>query len=99
MPGWWGLDTYSYGYHGDDGKKFQYTVVGNGTFYSETYGQGDVVGCGVDFIKKIIYFTRNGERLRKSSLEPLPYRELTRNPRSGCIHRHNRQTVSLCGVW
>jgi Ran-binding protein 9/10 len=28
-----------------------------------TYGAGDVIGCGVDFTSRSVYFTKNGVRL------------------------------------
>ncbi|KAI5842025.1 concanavalin A-like lectin/glucanase domain-containing protein, partial [Tricharina praecox] len=57
MPGW---DSRTWGYHGDDGQKF--TGAGYGDFYSELYGIGDTVGCGVDK-QGNIFFTKNGVHL------------------------------------
>lgn len=59
MPGW---DSRTWGYHGDDGQKF--TGAGYGDFYSELYGIGDTVGCGVDK-QGNIFFTKNGVHLGK----------------------------------
>ena len=60
MPGW---SQGSWGYHGDDGKMF----IGNpiGITYGPTYGTGDTVGCGVDFMSRSVFFTKNGEKLGK----------------------------------
>ena len=60
MPGW---HHDSWGYHGDDGKRF--SEAGPGVPYGPLYGTGDVVGCGVDFKSKIAFFTKNGEKLGK----------------------------------
>ncbi len=60
MPGW---KPVSWGYHGDDGKKFD--QIGGGTDYGPTYGAGNVVGCGVNFTTNSAFFTRNGQYLGK----------------------------------
>lgn len=56
MPGW---DTNSYGYHGDDGGIFH----GHGDMirpYGPSFGVGDTVGCGLDYVSKRIFFVKNG---------------------------------------
>ncbi|KAJ2821349.1 hypothetical protein IWW50_004673 [Coemansia erecta] len=55
LPGW---DPGSWGYHGDDGHGF--AGAGSGSRYGPRYSTGDTVGCGVDFMKRRIFFTRNG---------------------------------------
>jgi len=57
MPGWY---RGMWGYHGDDGILF--LERGFGPNYSETYGVGDVVGCGVDK-EQNLFFTKNGVHL------------------------------------
>ena len=59
MPGW---DPNSFGYHGDDGGIFH----ASGSMvqqYGPTYGVGDVVGCGIDFLKGHLFYTLNGKYL------------------------------------
>uniref|UniRef100_A0AC34F8D6 B30.2/SPRY domain-containing protein n=1 Tax=Panagrolaimus sp. ES5 TaxID=591445 RepID=A0AC34F8D6_9BILA len=58
LPGW---DTQSFGYHGDDGNFF--CSSGKGQQYGPKFGINDCVGCGVNFAKKQIFFTKNGENL------------------------------------
>jgi len=59
MPGW---DSFSYGYHGDDGGIFH----AKGQMlkqYGPSFGVGDIIGCGIDYHQRAIFFTRNGEFL------------------------------------
>eukprot|EP00761_Pharyngomonas_kirbyi_P014159 gb/GECH01014189.1/.p1 GENE.gb/GECH01014189.1/~~gb/GECH01014189.1/.p1 ORF type:complete len:449 (+),score=80.66 gb/GECH01014189.1/:1-1347(+) len=60
QPGWRFL---SYGYHGDDGKKFDYKHRGRGSAYGPCFGTGDTVGCGIDFSDRSIFFVINGKTL------------------------------------
>ncbi|KAJ2600571.1 hypothetical protein EV177_007121 [Coemansia sp. RSA 1804] len=55
LPGW---DIGSWGYHGDDGNVFG--GDGRGTGYGPRFTTGDTVGCGIDFMRQRIFFTRNG---------------------------------------
>ncbi|KAJ2388777.1 hypothetical protein GGI23_005983, partial [Coemansia sp. RSA 2559] len=55
LPGW---DIGSWGYHGDDGHVFG--GDGRGTGYGPRFTTGDTVGCGIDFVRQRIFFTRNG---------------------------------------
>ncbi|CAM9656017.1 unnamed protein product, partial [Choristocarpus tenellus] len=54
MPGW--ID-HSYGYHGDDGRKFGPGST-EGTW--DKWQDGDVIGCGFDCQRSTIWYTRNG---------------------------------------
>ena len=49
-------EPHSYGYHGDDGKKFH--NHGQGHDYGPTYSTGDVIGAGVHLERQEIFFTR-----------------------------------------
>ena len=54
MPGW---AVHSYGYHGDDGRKFgANSTPGDWSLFSS----GDVIGCGFDMTRRVIFYTRNG---------------------------------------
>ncbi|CAG9537828.1 unnamed protein product [Cercopithifilaria johnstoni] len=64
LPGW---DRASYGYHGDDGNFF--CSSGTGHAYGPTFKMNDVIGCGVDFVRKSIFFTKNGRHLGIAIME------------------------------
>lgn len=59
----------TYGYHGDDGKAFTWadnpnpSTVSNEYNLGITYGDGDILGCGVDLVNDTIFFTKNGKSL------------------------------------
>lgn len=55
-----GHEINTWGYHSDDGK-----IMTGADSSSEThkFGQGDTVGCGVNFAKGTIFFTKNGVHL------------------------------------
>ncbi|KAL8929810.1 MAG: hypothetical protein Q9208_000954 [Pyrenodesmia sp. 3 TL-2023] len=64
MPGW---HPSSWGYHGDDGRKFhngegmEYHKHDRGGFeYSATYHANDIVGCGINRQTGKVFFTKNG---------------------------------------
>lgn len=58
LPGW---DPISYGYHGDDGNFF--SSSGKGVEYGPTFTTGDVIGCGLNFVTRQLFFTKNGQHL------------------------------------
>lgn len=65
MVGW---RAYSWGYHSDDG--FCYKAASNGFEYGPKFGQGDVIGCGIDpFLYELdpmcraVFWTKNGKPL------------------------------------
>ena len=41
LPGW---KRSSYGYHGDDGRIFEYSSIGRGRKYGEKFGSNDIIG-------------------------------------------------------
>ena len=52
----------TYGYHGDDGRKYCYLGSpsrsnNTGTDFGPTYGTGDTVGAGLNFESQEIFFT------------------------------------------
>ncbi|GAB5356788.1 hypothetical protein AAMO2058_000319000 [Amorphochlora amoebiformis] len=67
QPGW---DSFSYGYHGDDGNIFHGS--GMGEEFGSAFGPGDVVGCGIDYTNRSIFFTKNGAFLGVAFEDVLP---------------------------
>ncbi|CAI2169231.1 3659_t:CDS:2 [Funneliformis geosporum] len=58
LPGW---EPKSFGYHGDDGNKFESN--GTGAPYGPIFTTGDIIGCGINFYKKKAFYTKNGKNL------------------------------------
>ncbi|KAH0034984.1 purine and uridine phosphorylase, partial [Aureobasidium melanogenum] len=56
--GWPGLDVGSWVYHGDDGTKSG--GARGDEEYTEGYGAGDIICCGVDFNSNTVAFYKNG---------------------------------------
>jgi hypothetical protein len=53
-----GWDSGSYGYHSDDGLLYgEYKVDG---ISWRSWKQGDIIGCGIDYYRGVLFYTRNG---------------------------------------
>ena|ERR1043166_3545497 len=52
----WELNTF--GYHGDDGKKFRSFYTGRD--YGPPFTAGDTIGCGINFYNRTAFYTKNG---------------------------------------
>ena len=61
MPGWNTSSVNSYGYHGDDGNLFGEDKVITSSL--PLWSAGDVIGLGINFESRTIFYTRNGELL------------------------------------
>lgn len=61
------LGQLSWGYHGDDGAFFEHLKGRRYDVEWFPYGQGDTVGCAIDFSKAEIFYTRNGKRLMETA--------------------------------
>ena len=58
IPGW---ENDSIGYHSDDGNIF--ISSNTGYSYGKPYENNDIIGCCIDFVNKIVFFTKNQEKL------------------------------------
>jgi hypothetical protein len=58
-----GWNIWSVGYHGDDGGVFQGLpyLRGDDSDRARPYGNGNTVGCGIDYRKGEVFFTLDGE--------------------------------------
>lgn len=65
LPGW---DTHSYGYHSDDGGIY-HGLGRQLSKFGPSFGQGDIVGCGIDYRDHSIFYTLNGRFLGKAFKE------------------------------
>lgn len=86
-PGW---DSGTYGFHGDDGKKF--AAQSWGTNYGPIFRENDVVGCCVNFETQTCFYTVNGKNLgtafRNIPLTPL-------YPTVGCGSENEKLEVNF----
>mmetsp|Transcript_19531 Transcript_19531/g.53596 ORF Transcript_19531/g.53596 Transcript_19531/m.53596 type:complete len:428 (-) Transcript_19531:1404-2687(-) len=71
QPGW---DTFSLGYHGDDGCFFHGTGRAS-RLCGPSYGSGDTVGCGVHMPSLSVFFTLNGMLVGVPCLLPSELRD------------------------
>lgn len=75
QPGW---TEDSIGFHSDDGRLFFGTGTDSEPF-GPSYGDGDVVGCGVHIPSMSVFFTKNGKLIGTAYIintEPRTFREL-----------------------
>jgi hypothetical protein len=65
FPGWEPKRNFpsgrSWAYHGDDGALYAGKSY-SAQSYSEPYGPGDTIGCGVDLDARKLWFTKNGKK-------------------------------------
>ena len=91
MPGW---KKGSWAYHGDDGKLF---LNGDqGVQFGDTYGVGDVIGCGSDMDGDELFFTKNGTRVGELRYDSLLY-EPDMNRSRMC--RQIASWEAICSGW
>jgi len=60
-----GHEKYSFGYHSDGSIHMEGYKI---TEYGPTFGEGDTVGCGLDWNVGSLFFTVNGRKLGKYPL-------------------------------
>lgn len=64
LPGYCSEYGATWGFHSDDGFKYTYEDLSEkGELWGPIWGKGDTVGCGLDFAKNCIFYTKNGEFL------------------------------------
>jgi len=64
LPGW---QQYSFAYHGDDGNYFEECGTGENFGIGCPFGQGDTVGCALDWANECLHFVLNGKKVGKYS--------------------------------
>lgn len=64
-----GWESKSFGYHGDDGNKFEST--GTGAPYGPLFTTGDTIGCAINFFSKKAFYTKNGKNLGSHSIHEI----------------------------
>jgi hypothetical protein len=59
----WSPENHAYAYHSDNGWGWSGTTEGDFGPYGPSFVRGDVIGCGVDWARGSIFFTKNGIHL------------------------------------
>lgn len=91
LPGW---EPDSWAYHGDDGKSFCAATPGKP--YGPTFTSGDVIGCGINFMKGSAFFTKNG--VFQGMWVYVTLRFVTESNGRQCISGSQRcQGLPICG--
>lgn len=89
-----GMDWYSVGYRGDDGKLYrggmvipalsspssQLSTPLHRQIYGPTFKQNDVIGCGVNMFTRNIFFTHNGNLLAEACALRVPDKNVVFHP-------------------
>jgi hypothetical protein len=94
LPGW---NSVSFGYHSDNGGLYH----GSGRMQKRagTFGSGDIVGMGVDYVTRGIFVTKNGKFLGFGWDDlPFDYLEETRLYPTVGIDSKEAVVVNYCGV-
>ena len=60
----------SWGYHGDDGNIIDGQCPAK--LFGPKFGDGDTIGCGVNFVEEIAFYTKNGDIIGKKCSFPPP---------------------------
>lgn len=93
QPGW---EPNTYGYHGDDGRKYSHPGsnlrANTGSEYGPTFSAGDIVGAGLNLETQEIFFTKNG-KLLGTAFRNVPL--LRFYPTIGMHSRNEAVTVNL----
>ncbi|KER22519.1 hypothetical protein T265_09413 [Opisthorchis viverrini] len=89
-----GSEHSSFGYH-NDGSVYHGSASA-GIKFGPRFGENDTVGCGVDFMSRSLFFTRNGVFLGKAFEGKVPASPATRlYPAVGLMGRGARLTTNF----
>ncbi|KAI1129292.1 hypothetical protein F5Y10DRAFT_238620 [Nemania abortiva] len=75
LPGW---ELWSIGYHGGDGKIFEGRFMSRPRVFGtgHRFGPGQTIGCGVDYERKIYFFTVDGVVIADRHINDIIFRKL-----------------------